>query len=141
MDDSFDSLYKSEQRIGSIFASFAVLAIFIGCLGLFGLAAFISEQRTKEIGIRKVLGATVPNIMKLLCREFFILVVLANILAWPIAYILMNKWLQDFAYKAPVNWIIFVLAGIISLTIALLTTSYQAVRVALTNPINSIKYE
>ncbi len=141
MDDSFDSLYKSEQRIGSIFASFAVLAIFIGCLGLFGLAAFISEQRTKEIGIRKVLGATVPSIIKLLSREFFILVVLANILAWPIAYILMNNWLQDFAYKASVNWVIFVSAGFISLTIALLTTSYQAVRVALTNPINSIKYE
>jgi putative ABC transport system permease protein len=141
LDERFYEVYKAEQKLGQIFGVFAVLAIFIGCLGLFGLAAFIAEQRTKEIGIRKVLGASVSSIIGLLSREFVILVGAANIIAWPIAYLIMNKWLQDFAYRTPLSVSTFLAAGAAAIIIALFTTSYQAVKAAFTDPVKSLKYE
>jgi len=141
MDDEFDTLYHAEQRIGKIFSVFAGLAIFIGCLGLFGLSAFTAEQRTKEIGIRKVLGATVPTIIRLLLREFVILIGIANLVAWPVAYLVMNRWLKDFAYKmAPGVWI-FLLAGMGTLIIAIMTVGFQAVKAAVSDPAKSLRYE
>jgi putative ABC transport system permease protein len=141
MDERFDSLYRAEQRIGKIFGVFASLAIIIGCLGLFGLAAFTAEQRTKEIGIRKVLGASAPGIIQLLLREFVILVGVANLVAWPIAYFVMRRWLQDFAYRVSPSVWIFLLAGMLTLFIALFTVSFQAVKAALADPIRSLRYE
>jgi putative ABC transport system permease protein len=141
LDEAFDSMYRIEQRIGQIFGIFSVLAVFIGCLGLFGLAAFTAEQRTKEIGIRKVLGATAPKIIRLLVIEFIILIALANAVAWPVAYVVMRGWLKDFAYQTPVHIWIFLVAGLFTLLIALFTVSSQAVKAALANPVDSIKYE
>jgi putative ABC transport system permease protein len=141
LDDRFHQVYRAEQRLGKIFGVFAVLAIFVGCLGLFGLAAFTSEQRTKEIGIRKVLGASAACIVRLLSTEYVGLVAAANIVAWPAAYFIMNKWLQEFAYKISLNIWPFVAAGITALVIALLTVSYQSVKAALSDPVKSIKYE
>jgi putative ABC transport system permease protein len=141
LDERFNNLYQAEQRLGKIFGVFALLAIFIGCLGLFGLAAFISEQRTKEIGIRKVLGASVPGIVRLLSKEFVILVGIANLVAWPMAYFIMNKWLQGFAYRTSLAVTTFLAAGAAALLIALFTTSYQAVKAALSDPVRSLKYE
>jgi putative ABC transport system permease protein len=141
MDERFNDMYKAEQRIGRIFGIFAVLAVFVGCLGLFGLAAFTAEQRTKEIGIRKVLGASAPSIIRLLLREFIILVSIANLIAWPIAFFVMSRWLGDFAYKISLNVWIFLLAALGTLFIALLTVSYQAVRAALSDPVKSLRYE
>jgi len=141
MDDRFDTMYRSERRIGEVLGVFAFLAVIIGCLGLFGLASFTSERRTKEIGIRKVLGASIPNIMKLLLREFFILVVIANIISWPIAYFVINRWLKGFAYRAPLSIWIFLASGCSAILIALLTVSYQAVKSAVTNPVDSLRYE
>jgi len=141
MDERFNRLYWAEQRIGKIFGVFATLAVVIGCLGLFGLAAFTAEQRTKEIGIRKVLGASAPGIIRLLLKEFVILVGVANLVAWPIAYLVMRRWLQDFAYRiSPGVWI-FLLAGLLTLFIALFTVSFQAVKAALADPIRSLRYE
>ncbi len=141
LDEAFDSMYRSEQRIGKIFISFAILAIFIACLGLFGLATFTAEQRTKEIGIRKVLGASVTQIVQLLSKDLLRLVIVGIIIASPIAYYFMNKWLQDFAYQVEISWWIFVLAGVISVAIALLTVSYQAIKAAVANPVKSLRTE
>jgi putative ABC transport system permease protein len=141
VDNRFEAMYRAERRIGKIFAVFAGLAIIIGCLGLFSLAAFTSEQRVKEIGIRKVLGASVPSIIKLLSWEFIICVGLANIIAWPVAYIIMNRWLMGFAYRTPVSPVIFIFAALITLIISLLTVLYQSVRTAVANPVNALKYE
>ncbi len=141
MDDRFDTMYRSERRIGEVLGVFSVLAVIIGCLGLFGLASFTSERRTKEIGIRKVLGASIPSIMKLLLREFFILIVIANIIAWPIAYFVIDRWLRGFAYRTPLSIWIFLASGCSAILIALLTVSYQAVKSAVTNPVNSLRYE
>jgi putative ABC transport system permease protein len=141
MDERFSSIYESEQRIGRIFGVFSGLAIFISCLGLFGLAAFMAEKRTKEIGIRKVLGATVPSIIRLMIREFLILVGLANLIAWPIAYFIMRSWLMDFSYRISLRVHLFVLAGLVALLIALTTVIFQAVKAAIANPVNSLRYE
>lgn len=141
LDEQFDSMYRAERRIGEIFGIFAALAVFIGCLGLFGLAAFTAEQRTKEIGIRKILGATAPKIIRLLVKEFVILISVANAVAWPIAYLVMKGWLKDFAYQTPVQIWLFISAGFFTLLIALITVSYQAVKAALANPIESLRYE
>jgi putative ABC transport system permease protein len=141
LDEAFDSMYRAERRIGEIFGIFAILAVFIGCLGLFGLAAFTAEQRTKEIGIRKVLGATAPKIIRLLVKEFVILISVSNAIAWPIAYLVMKGWLKDFAYQTPVQVWLFLSAGVFTLLIALITVSYQAVKAALANPIESLRYE
>jgi putative ABC transport system permease protein len=141
LDDRFTAMYRTEQRIGRIFGVFASLAIFIGCLGLFALAAFTAEQRTKEIGIRKVLGATAPNIIRLLTKEFMILITVSNVVAWPVAYLVMRGWLKDFSYRMSLSVWIFFGAGLLTLFIALLTVSYQAIKAAFTDPATSLRYE
>ncbi|MBN1221905.1 MAG: ABC transporter permease, partial [Candidatus Aminicenantes bacterium] len=141
LDDSFDSQYRAEERLSRIFTYFSVLAIFIACLGLFGLASFTAEQRTKEIGIRRVLGASVTGILILLTREFTKWVVISNIIAWPLAYFALNKWLQGFAYRTHISVTVFVFSLAISFLIALLTVSSQALRAATTDPIKSLRYE
>jgi putative ABC transport system permease protein len=140
-DQDFDQMYRADERMGSVLKVFAALAVIIACLGLFGLASFTAEQRTKEIGVRKVLGASVPGVVALLSKEFAKWVLLANLPAWPVAYFLMRNWLQGFAYKAGLAWWLFVLAGAGALAVALLTVSFQAVRAARSNPIESLKYE
>jgi putative ABC transport system permease protein len=141
MDESFDEMYRAEQRVGNIFISFAILAIFIACLGLFGLAAFTAEQRNKEIGIRKVLGASVGNIVAMLSQDFIKLVIIAAVIAFPLAWWGMSKWLEEFAYRTKIEWWMFALAGVGALTIALLTVSFQAIRAAVANPVESLKNE
>jgi putative ABC transport system permease protein len=141
LDDQIDDMYRTEERAGQLLRNFAVLAIFIACLGLFGLASFMAEQRTREIGIRKVLGASVPQITILLCREFFLLVLLANVLTWPVAYWALDKWLKNYAYRISMGPVAFVFALAGALAIAVVTVSFQAVRAAVANPANALKYE
>ena len=141
LDQDFDKLYRADQQVGKLVGTFTVFAICIACLGLFGLASFSAEQRTKEIGVRKVLGASVPNIILLLSKEFTKLVLVAFIIAAPIALYAMNKWLQEFAYKTDINILIFILAGSGALLIAYLTVGYQSAKAALANPIDALKYE
>ncbi len=141
MDDEFNSIYKSEQRMGGISLSFSLLAIFIACLGLFGLAAYAAEQRTREIGIRKVLGATVGGIIGLLSKDFLKLVLVSAVITFPLAWWAMSNWLQDFAYRITIGWDVFVLAAVLAVGIALVTVSFQAVRAALANPVKSLRSE
>ncbi|UCE06997.1 MAG: FtsX-like permease family protein, partial [bacterium] len=141
LDDLFNSLYRKEAKLETIFQLFTILAIFIGCLGLFGLASFTSEQRTKEIGIRKAMGASVFSIVKLISKEFLILVIIANIVAWPIAYFAMNKWLQNFAYKINIGLSTFIIAAVLTMILALSTVSYQSIKAAFTDPVKSLRYE
>jgi putative ABC transport system permease protein len=141
LDETINRMYQLEIKMGKIFIAFTILAIFISCLGLFGLTSFMTEQRTKEIGVRKVLGATVTRICFLLSKEFTKCVLFANVIAWPLAWFIMNKWLQNFAYRVNIGLGIFLLAGGIALIVALLTVSYQSIKAAVANPINSIKYE
>ena len=141
LDEALDMLYRSEQRIGTLFQYFSFLAILISCLGLLGLASFMAEKRTKEIGIRKVLGASISNIAMLLSKEFTKWVLVANVIAWPIAYFAVSKWLQSYVYKANITIWSFILSGVLALFIALITVSYQSIKAALANPIDSLRYE
>jgi putative ABC transport system permease protein len=141
LDENFDKLYQAEQRQGNIFTIFACIAIFIACLGLFGLSAFAITQRIKEIGIRKVLGADVSTIVTLLSKDFLKLVFIAAIIAFPVAWYFMHKWLQDFAYRISMPWWIFIIAGIIASVIALFTISFQAIKAAVSNPVKSLRTE
>ena len=141
LDDIFDKKYRAEDKFGNLFFNFAVLAIFISCLGLLGLASYSTIQRTREIGVRKVLGASVSNIVNLLSLDFIKLVLVAFVIAAPIGYLGMNKWLQDFAYHLPVSWWIFAVAGAAALTIAFLTICVQAIKAAIANPVNSLRSE
>ncbi|GAB3542289.1 ABC transporter permease [Spirosoma fluminis] len=141
MEEAFDTMYRAEQRVGSIALTFAGLAILIACLGLFGLAAFMAEQRTKEIGVRKVLGASVFSIVGLLSKDFLKLVVIAILVASPIAWYAMSQWLKDFAYRIDIEWWVFGLAGIVAVGIALLTVSFQSIKAALMDPVKSLKTE
>ncbi len=141
LDESYDRLYEAEERQATIFTIFAFIAIFIGCLGLFGLSAFAISQRVKEIGIRKVLGANVSTIVGLLSRDFLKLVFIAGLMACPLAYYGMHQWLQDFAYRINIPWWVYVLAGVTAAVIAFVTISYQAVRAAVANPVNSLRNE
>jgi putative ABC transport system permease protein len=141
LEDEFNDLYRAEQRQGKIFTSFAALAIFVACLGLVGLASFTAEQRTKEIGIRKILGATAKNVLLLITKEFTALVLVAFAFAAPAAWYSMNKWLQNFAYHISLGAEIFILAGAFCMIIAWLTVGFQAVKVALKNPIDALRYE
>jgi putative ABC transport system permease protein len=141
LDEYFDRQYASERKFEKLFVSFAVLAIIIGCLGLFGLSAYTASQRVKEIGIRKVLGASVPDITKMLSKDFLKLVIIAIIIASPIAWWVMSKWLEDFAYRINISWWIFIVAGALALIIAMLTVSLQAVKAAIANPIKSLRTE
>ncbi|MFD1145181.1 ABC transporter permease [Larkinella insperata] len=141
LDQAFDKQYRAEERFGRLFLYFSGLAIFIACLGLFGLTSYTTAQRTKEIGVRKVLGASVPNIVLLLSKDFLKLVLIAVILAAPVAWWAMDTWLQDFAYRINVEWWILVLAGVLAVTIAFLTVSFQSIKAALTNPVKSLRTE
>jgi len=140
-DQEYDKLYRSEQVVSKLSNIFAFLAIFISCLGLFGLATFTAEQRTKEIGVRKVLGASVSNIVSLLSTNFLKPVAIAMFIAFPVAWYVMNNWLQDFAYKITIEWWMFAIAGILAIGIALLTVSYQSIKAALGNPVKSMRTE
>ncbi|MDH5383968.1 MAG: ABC transporter permease [Candidatus Aminicenantes bacterium] len=141
LDEDYDNLYMNEQQTRKLFSIFSFLAIFIACLGLFGLASFIADRRTKEIGIRKVLGASVPGIVQILNKHFVKWVFIANLIAWPIAWFIMNRWLQNFAYRIELSWWMFVLAAVLALVIALITVSFQTVKAALRNPVDSLRYE
>jgi putative ABC transport system permease protein len=141
LDAYFEQAYRNEEKLAQIFRAFSLQAIFIACLGLLGLAAYATERRTKEIGIRKVLGASVANVTALLSKDFVKLVLLANLIAWPVAWYAMNKWLQNFAYHIEISWWVFALAGSLALVIALVTVSTQAIRAALANPVESLRYE
>jgi putative ABC transport system permease protein len=141
LDQEFDALYSAEERTGSLAATFAILAILIACLGLLGLTAFAAQQRTKEIGIRKVLGASVANIVGLLSKDFLVLVLISMLIAFPVAWWAMSSWLEDFVYRINISWWIFALAGIAALAIALVTVASQAIRAANSDPVNSLRSE
>ena len=141
LDEDFNTHYKQDERRGQVFGVSALLTIFVAALGLFGLASFTAEQRTKEVGIRKVLGASISNILLLLTKDFLKLILIANIIAWPLAYTAMNNWLESFAYRA--NWSInvFLLGGSLALLIALTTVLHQTLRAAQANPVDSLRSE
>lgn len=141
LDNRFEQAYRDEQKIGQVLTLFSGLTIFIACLGLFGLATYTAEQRTKEIGVRKVLGASISSLIALLSRDFLKLVVIALLLASPVAWWAMNQWLQDFAYKIDIDWWLFALAGLLAVGIALLTVSFQSIKAALVNPVKSLRSE
>lgn len=141
VDEEYNTKFKAEERIGKLATFFAILAIFISCLGLFGLASFVAEQRTKEIGIRKVLGATVTNLWQLLSKDFVVLVIISCLIAVPISYYFMNEWLQKYTYRTEISWWIFAASAAGALIITLLTVSFQAVKAALMNPVKSLKSE
>jgi putative ABC transport system permease protein len=141
LDESFDNLYKADTRTSSLILIFSGIAILISCLGLLGLASFTARQRIKEIGIRKVLGATVTNIVTLLSRDFIKLVLISIAIATPIAWWAMHSWLQDFAYHIPLSPWVFTGAGLLAIAIALLTIASQSIRAATANPINSLRSE
>ena len=141
LDASFDRLYRAEQRTATLLGIFTVLSLAIACLGLFGLAAFTAEQRTKEIGVRKVLGASLTDIVVLLSNGFAGLVLAAFVVAVPLAYFVIDRWLQNFAYRVEISWLLFLMAGLAALGIALLTIGYQAIKAALADPVESLRYE
>ncbi len=141
LEDVMNENYNDDRRLGTLFSVFSLLTVFVACLGLFGLSAFSAERRTKEIGIRKALGASVANIVRLLSKEIVILVVIAGAIAFPVAYLTISKWLETFAYRTQITLTIFLLSGLVVLIIALATVSYQAIKAALTNPVESLRYE
>ena len=140
-DDEYAKKFATEERIGTLASSFAFLAIFISCLGLFGMASFMAEQRIKEIGVRKVLGATVFGLWRLMSRDFVALVVIALLIATPAAWYFMHGWLQNYQYRAELSWWIFAVTALGAITITLLTVSYQSIKAALANPVKSLKSE
>ncbi|HET9745175.1 MAG TPA: FtsX-like permease family protein, partial [Chitinophagaceae bacterium] len=141
LDETVAAQYKEEQRTGTIVKLASALSIFIACMGLFGLATLTVVRRTREIGIRKVLGASVGSVVRLLSKEFLLLVIIAALIAFPLGWWAMNKWLEDFAYRIHIEWWVFPLAGIAALLIALVTVSFQAVKAALANPVRSLRTE
>ncbi|HEY6978639.1 MAG TPA: FtsX-like permease family protein, partial [Chitinophagaceae bacterium] len=141
LDEHFNKQYANDQLFGKVFTIFASFAIFIACLGLLGLSLFATAQRTKEIGVRKVLGASVSNIVMLLSKDFIKLVLIAFIIASPVAWYIMHTWLQDFAYRINISWWIFIAAGLLALIIALLTISFQSIKAAVANPVKSLRTE
>ena len=141
IDDDFRSKYPEEEKIREIYIVFGSLAVFVACLGLFGLASFSVEQRTKEIGVRKVLGASVREIVLLLSKEFTKWILAANLIAWPLAYYMMNRWLENFAYRINIKWDIFIFAGILTAIVAFVTVSFHSMRAAKSNPVDALKYE
>jgi putative ABC transport system permease protein len=141
LDDHFAEVYKADTQVSQIVGILATLAIIISCLGLFGLASYSAEKRIKEVGIRKVMGASVQNIVSLLSRHFIKLVLIANLIAWPAAWFTISKWLQDYAYRIDISWWVFVLAGMTAMLIALITVSFQAIKAALTNPVKNLRTE
>jgi predicted permease len=141
MDEEFDKLFKSETLTGKLSRVFAFLAILISCLGLFGLAAYTAERRTKEIGVRKVLGATISNVVALLSKDFLRLVAIASVVAFPVAWWFMHKWLEDYPYRITIQWWVFAIAGLLAVIIALFTVSFQAIKAAIANPVKSLRTE
>jgi putative ABC transport system permease protein len=141
LNEDYNILYINEKQTEQLLFIFSSLTIFIACLGLLGLASYIAGLRTKEIGIRKILGASVSGIVLSLSTEFIKWVIIANLIAWPVAYFFMNRWLQNFAYRIDISWWMFVLSGGIALVIALVTVSFQAVKAAMANPVESLRYE
>ena len=141
LDKRIESMYETEMKLGQSFNYFTLIAILLSCLGLLGLASYMVEKKTKEIGIRKVLGATAPNILLLLTKEFTKFVFLANLIAWPFAYFAMNKWLQNFAYRINLGLWMFIIPTLLALFMALLTISYQSIKAATANPVDSLRYE
>jgi putative ABC transport system permease protein len=141
LDADFYKIYKAEQRTGKLFVTFAVFAIFIACLGLFGLVTYAAEQRIKEIGVRKVLGANVGEIVAMISKDFIKLVLIAFVIAFPVAWWMMNKWLLSFAYRIDISLWVFALAGSLTLAIALITVSFQAIKAAVANPVKSLRTE
>jgi len=139
VDQDINNLYKGEQQMGSLFNAFAMIAIFISCMGLYGLSAFMAEQRTREIGVRKVLGASVFNVVYLMSTGFTRLILIAIVIAIPIAWFAINKWLSSFAYRVNVGWAIFLITSLGALAIAWITVSYESVKVAIVNPIKSLR--
>jgi putative ABC transport system permease protein len=141
MDDLYEKSYQDEVKKGQIFTVFSGIAILIACLGLFGLASFTTIQRTKEIGVRKVFGASVSGIVALISKDFLKLVLVANLLAWPIAWYAMRRWLSDFAYRIDISTDIFLLATVVAFVVAMLTISYQAIKAASSNPVDALRTE
>jgi putative ABC transport system permease protein len=141
LDDEVQKQYEAEITLSKIINSFTLMAIFISCLGLFGLAAFSAEQRKKEIGVRKVIGASVTGIVQLLSKDFLKLVLIAFVIATPVVWWAMNKWLQAYAYRIDISWWMFALAGVIAISIAMLTVSFQAIKAAVANPVKSLRTE
>ena len=141
LDEQYDRQYRADDRFGQVFGFFTLLAVLVSCLGLLGLVTFTAQQRTKEIGVRKVLGASVVSIVSLLAQDFVKLVLIAIVIASPVAWWAMHRWLSDFAYRIDVQWWIFALAGTLTIGIALLTVSFQSVRAALVNPVKSLRSE
>jgi len=141
LDTDFDRQYRADEQVGRIFRIFTLLGLFIACLGLLALASFTAESRTKEIGVRKVLGASVTEIVIMLSKQFTKWVLLANCIAWPIAYYFMHRWLKNFAYRININIVTFLLSGILVLFVALITVSYQSIKASLANPVDSLRYE
>lgn len=141
LDESFNNTYKFERTIGQILGIFAGLTILVACLGLFGLATFTTEQRIKEIGIRKVLGASISDIITLLSKDFLKLILLANMLAWPLAWWGMNLWLEDFAYRISIDWWIFITSGFLTIVIAVLIVGIKAIKAGRANPVKSLRTE
>jgi len=141
LDSSIGALYRNEQNMQKLFIVFSVLSILVACLGLFGLAAFTAEVKTKEIGIRKTLGASASSVTMLLSKQFVRWVLLANLIAWPLAWFLMNRWLRNFAFRVDIGWLVFVSSGLTTLLIAVLTFIYQAAKAASANPADSLRYE
>jgi putative ABC transport system permease protein len=141
MDEAFNDMYRVEQRTGKLGFTFAFIAILIACLGLFGLATYMAEQRTKEMGIRKVLGATTESLVQLLSKDFLQLVLIALVPAIPVAWYFMHTWLKDFAYRITIPWWVFAIAGFAAILIALLTVSYQSIKAAMMNPVKNLKSE
>ncbi|MFT5886428.1 MAG: putative ABC transport system permease protein [Arcticibacterium sp.] len=139
MHASFSKMYENVSRIKAIFPSFAILAIFVACLGLFALSAYMVEQRNKEMSIRKILGASMKSIFELLTKNFLILIVISLVIAIPAAYYLMTNWLMDYEYRIDIGWTVYAIAGAISISIALITVSYHALKSALVNPVSSLK--
>ena len=141
LDETYDQQYESDERLTKIISNFAIVAILIACLGLFGLASFTAEQRSKEIGIRKVLGASIPGIVVLLSKEFTKWVLIANIIGWPLVYYVMSRWLRSFAFRIDIDIWIFLVAAAVAGAIAVLTVSLQAIKASLANPAESLRYE
>lgn len=141
VDDEYAGKFGQEERISKLASFFAILAVFISCLGLFGLASFVAEQRTKEIGVRKVLGASVSSLWQLLSKDFVLLVLISLVIASPITYYLLSEWLENYSYRTDIPWWVFAVTGAGALVITLLTVSFQAIKAALINPVKSLRTE
>ncbi len=141
LEDDYDNLYRTDQQTGLLFTVFAAIAILISCLGLFGLATYTAQIKTKEIGIRKVLGASVAGITRLLAREFLILILIAFVIATPIAWFSMSRWLQNYSYRITITWWIFLATGMLALLVTFITVGFQAIKAAIANPVKSLRTE